>query len=450
MSGQNFPDGFMWGAATAAYQIEGAVREDGRGESIWDRFCRVPGAIANGDIGDVACDHYHHWQQDIALMRELGLGAYRMSIAWPRVLPQGWGRVNAEGLDFYERLVDGLLAAGIVPWITLYHWDLPVRLDEAGGWVSRDTAKALAEFADVVTNRLGDRVKHWITVNEPWVISVLGYGLGIHAPGHRNWQEATEAAHHVLLGHGLCLPVIRGHVPGARIGIALNPTTVYPGSDHERDLEAATREDVLRNRLWLDPLAGRGYPADMVELFGDLMPEIETGDMEAISGPIDFLGVNYYSPSYVVDDPEASPIDVRGADQPEMPHTAMGWVVEPRAFTELLIRLHTDYNLGPLHVTENGAAFNDPLPDEGAVSDPLRTSYLHDHLEAILEARSAGAPVEGYFVWSLMDNFEWAEGYAKRFGIIHVDYPTQQRTIKESGRWYSRVIEGNALVEPGA
>jgi len=448
MSEITLPDEFVWGAATAAYQIEGAVREDGRGESIWDRFSHTPGKIANGDTGDVACDHYHLWQQDIELMSQLGLGAYRFSVSWPRVLPHGWGQVNAAGLDFYERLVDGLLAAGIEPWITLYHWDLPVRLDDAGGWTSRDTAKALAEFADVVTNRLGDRVKHWLTVNEPWVISVLGYGLGIHAPGHRSWREAVAAAHHVMLGHGWTVPVIRSHVSESQVGIALNPTTIYPGSDLERDLEASIREDGLRNRLWLDPLAGRDYPEDMVELFGDLMPEIEPGDMEAIAAPIDFLGVNYYSPSYVVDDPGAAPLRVRGVDRPELEHTAMGWIVQPAAFTEQLIRLHTDYNLGPLYITENGAACDDPFPDEGFVADPRRTRYLHDHLEAILEARSAGAPVEGYFAWSLMDNFEWAEGFAKRFGLVHVDFATQQRIIKQSGRWYGRVVEANALVDP--
>jgi beta-glucosidase len=448
MSGWEFPDGFVLGAATAAYQIEGAVREGGRGESIWDRFSHTPGNIANGDSGDVACDHYHRWPEDVVLMRELGLRAYRFSVAWPRILPRGWGRVNAQGLDFYERLVDTLLAAGIEPWITLYHWDLPVRLEDAGGWNSRDTPKALAELADVVANRLGDRVTRWITVNEPWVISVLGYGVGIHAPGRRSWRDAAAAAHHVLLGHGWSAPVIRDRSPGSQVGIALNPTTIYPGSDHERDEEAALRADGLRNRFWLDPLAGRGYPRDMLDLFGDLMPDIEAGDMEDIATPIDFLGVNYYNPNYIADAPDDPPLHIRYVDHPDLEHTATGWIVQPQAFTELLLRLHTDYNLGPMYITENGAAYDDPLPQDGTVADPRRSRYIHDHLEALLEARSAGAPVEGYFAWSLMDNFEWAEGYSKRFGLVHVDFATQQRTIKSSGRWYAQLLAENRLPAP--
>jgi beta-glucosidase len=448
MSDREFPASFTWGAATAAYQIEGAVDEDGRGESIWDRFVRVPGRIANRDTGDTACDHYHRWRTDIGLMRSLGLGAYRFSIAWPRILPRGWGQVNKAGLDFYDRLVDALLAAGIEPWITLYHWDLPARLDTTGGWTSRDTPRALEELADVVTRRLGDRVRHWITINEPWVAAVLGYGWGIHAPGHHHWGEVASAAHHLMLGHGLCLPAIRSHSPVAKVGIALNPTTIYPGTDLERDEEAAIREDGLRNRFWLDALAGRGYPEDVVEGFGDLMPEIDPVDMEVIAAPIDFLGVNYYNPDYIVDDPTAPVTRARAVDRPEMEHTAMGWIVQPRAFTELLVRLHREYAVGPLVITENGAAYDDPLPRDGTVPDPRRTRYIHDHLEALLEARAQEAPIEGYFVWSLMDNFEWAEGYSKRFGIVHVDFATQERTVKESGRWYARVIGENRLADP--
>jgi beta-glucosidase len=381
-------------------------------------------------------------------MRELGLTAYRFSVSWPRILPRGWGQVNRAGLDFYERLVEGLLAAGIEPWVTLYHWDLPVWLEDAGGWASRDTPKALAELTDVVTDRLGDRVTRWITVNEPWVVSVLGYGMGIHAPGRRNWKDAAAAAHHLMLGHGWSTPVIRDRSPESRVGIALNPTPIYPGSDHERDEEAALRADGFRNRFWLDPLAGRGYPRDMLDLFGDLMPGIEAGDMEAIATPIDFLGVNYYNPDYVSDAPDDDPLQIRFVDQPDREKTAMGWVVQPEAFTDLLIRLHTEYDFGPLSITENGAAYDDPLPQDETVADPRRVRYIHDHLEAVLEARAAGVPVEGYFSWSLLDNFEWAEGYTKRFGLVQVDYATQQRTIKDSGKWYARVIELNQLIDP--
>ncbi|CAN5720228.1 GH1 family beta-glucosidase [soil metagenome] len=448
MSNNAFPDGFVWGAATSAYQVEGAVNEDGRGESIWDRFARVPGRIANGDTGEQACDHYHRWPEDIELMKELGLGAYRFSIAWPRILPKGWGAASSVGLDFYDRLTDGLLDAGIEPWVTLYHWDLPARLETMGGWAGRDTPKALAEFAEVVTRRYGDRVKKWITVNEPWVISVLGYGWGIHAPGERNWGSVAAAAHHVMLGHGWSVPVIREQVPNARVGIALNPTTILAGSDLERDFEAAIREDGLRNRMWLDPLAGRGYPDDMIELFGNMMPEIEPGDLKAIAQPTDFLAVNYYSPGYVADSPETLPLRTRPVARPELESTAMGWHVQPGALTELLVRLHTDYHFGPIYVTENGAAFEDPTPEDGVVHDPRRLRYLHDHLVAVLDALASGVPVEGYFAWSLMDNFEWAEGYAKRFGIVHVDFETQKRTIKQSGRWYSNVIDRNELVDP--
>ena len=304
MSQQGFPDGFTWGAATAAYQIEGAAREDGRGSSIWDTFSQTAGKVKNGDTGEIACDHYHRWPSDIEIMRELNLQAYRFSVSWPRILPDGWGKVNPAGLDFYDRLVDGLLDAGIEPWLTLYHWDLPSRLHDRGGWPSRDTAKAFAEYADVVSNHLGDRVSNWITINEPWVVAVLGYGWGIHAPGHKNWTEVAATAHHLLLAHGMAVPVIRSHVADAKVGITLNPAPIYPATDLARDADAAVREDGLRNRIWLDPLAGRGYPADVVELFGDAMPEVEGSDLDLIAVPTDFLGVNYYTPDYVVEDAE--------------------------------------------------------------------------------------------------------------------------------------------------
>lgn len=448
MGEAEFPAGFRWGAATSAYQIEGAVRADGRGESIWDRFVRTPSAIHAGSTGDVACDHYHRTADDIATMRELGIDLYRFSIAWPRVLPNGWGKPNKAGLDFYDRLVDQLLAQGIEPSPNLYHWDLPVRLQDAGGWLGRDAVLAFQEYADIVSRRLGDRVHHWMTINEPWVHAVIGHALGVHAPGGRRWASVAAVGHHLLLAHGLALGAIRSNVDTAKIGIGLPLSPVYAASDHERDLEASIREDGLRNRFWLDPLIGKGYPSDIVELFGDEWPEMESGDMDAIASPVDYIGVNYYGPVFVLDDPQSPVMRVKWTINPELPATASGQMVDPPSLTALLLRLRDDYESLSITITENGAAFPDQPPEDGEVRDPQRTRFLHAHLEAVLDAIEQGVSIDGYVVWSLMDNFEWAEGYTKRFGLVHVDFETQRRTMKASGRWYSRVIERNALVDP--
>ena len=467
---KRFPEGFVWGASTASYQIEGGADADDRGESIWDRFSHTPGKVLNGDTGDVACDHYHRWPEDIALMQRLGLRNYRMSIAWPRIVPQGSGAVNSAGLDFYDRLIDGLLAAGIDPWVTLYHWDLPQALQDAGGWSNRETVERFVEYTDVVTRRFGDRVQNWMTINEPWVISVIGHLWGIFAPGERSWDATVATAHHVLLAHGKAMPVIRANVPEANAGIVLNLNHVYAASDDPADVAAAARADVFHNRWWLDPLAGRGYPDELLARVGQHLPEIHADDMATIAAPTDFLAINNYSPHYAGartgapaivapsapseahkgDDSAADRFDYRGIDRPDLPRTDMGWLIEPRGLRDLLLCLQRDYpEFGPYYVTENGAAYQDPAPIDGTVHDPQRTAYLHGHIGAVGEAIAGGADVDGYFVWSLLDNFEWAQGYHDRFGIVHIDYgATVDRTIKESGWWYRDVIAANGLVPP--
>ncbi|MDP9368612.1 MAG: GH1 family beta-glucosidase [Chloroflexota bacterium] len=442
-SGRGFPDGFVWGAATASYQIEGAAREDGRGESIWDRFSHTPGKILNGDTGDVACDHYHRWREDIALMRELGLAAYRFSVAWPRVLPDGRGQVNDGGLDFYDRLVDGLLEVGIAPWVTLYHWDLPQPLEDAGGWPNRETADAFVNFADVVSRRLGDRVNRWITLNEPWVSAFLGYQMGVHAPGRTDLDDALAASHTLLLAHGRAVPAIRANNEDASVGITLNLSPTYPASPEPADAAAARRYDGYLNRWFLDPIFGCGYPADMLDTYGALAPRVEAGDLETIAVPIDFLGVNYYFPTYLAASDDG-PLGFVQAP-PEGERTAMGWPVAASGLEELLVRLNREYPTLPLFITENGAAYKDPAPTGDRVPDPARIRYLADHLAAAGHVIAAGVPLRGYFVWSLLDNFEWAFGYDRRFGITHVDFTTQQRTIKDSGRWYARTVRENRL-----
>ncbi len=441
-SGDRFPDGFVWGTATASYQIEGAVREGGRQPSIWDTFSHTPGKVVGGDTGDIACDHYHRWAQDVALMRAIGAGAYRFSVAWPRVIPAGIGAVNEAGLDFYDRLVDGLLEAGIEPWLTLYHWDLPQALQDEGGLTHRDIAGAFGEYAAAVTRRLGDRVSRWITINEPWCAAFLGYWHGVHAPGERSRAAGLAAAHNLLRMHGTAMDVIRDSVPGATAGITLNPTSVYPIRDTAADEEAARKADGLRNRWWLDPLYRGAYPEDIVRDVEDDMPVVEDGDMALISRPTDFLGVNFYNPDYVSADPDAP--------QPDGERTAMGWLVEPRGLTDLLERLHRDYDPGALYITENGSAWADPAPIDDRVRDPKRITYFQGHLGACLDAIEAGVPLRGYFAWSLLDNFEWAEGFTKRFGIVHVDYATQKRTLKDSARWFGNVAGANAIVDGDA
>ncbi|MFF0250436.1 GH1 family beta-glucosidase [Streptosporangium sandarakinum] len=441
-----FPEGFLWGAATAAYQIEGAAADDGRGPSIWDTFSRTPGKVRAGHTGDVACDHYHRRSDDVRLMRDLGLAAYRFSVSWPRIQPDGSGPVNPRGLDFYDRLVDELHEAGVTPIVTLYHWDLPQSLEDRGGWIARDTAERFADYAAIMHARLGDRVETWTTLNEPWCSAFLGYGSGIHAPGRAEPELAFTAVHHLLLGHGLAVGALRAG-GAAKVGITLNLAPVIGD-----DPVAVSLVDGLQNRIFLDPVLRGEYPADVVERarrFTD-WSFVEDGDLETISRPIDLLGVNYYTPQTVAARPgePASPvfpgsegIAFGGADAPK---TAMGWAIQPFGLTDLLVRLSRDYPGTPLVITENGAAFDDEVKD-GAVHDPDRVSYLDAHLRAAHAAIERGADLRGYMVWSLMDNFEWAEGYGKRFGVVHVDYTTQRRTPKDSALWYRDVIRRNGL-----
>ena len=432
-----FPADFFWGAATAAYQTEGAANEDGRGESIWDRFTTLPGRIVNGETGRVACDSYHRYGEDVRLMRDLGLDAYRFSVAWPRVVPEGRGPVNAAGLDFYDRLVDELLAAGIEPFATLYHWDLPQALEDRGGWPSRDTVDAFAEYVEAVVARLGDRVSRWITQNEPWVVAWLGYGRGEHAPGRRSDRDALAAAHHVLLSHGRAVEVIRRERPTAQVGITIDVIPIHPLTPSDADLAAMIEEDGFRNRWILDPVLRGSYPEDMVRRFERILPPVADGDMAAISAPLDFLGVNYYRRHVVEAGPNGSgPVVV---DVPGGVHTAVGWEVYPDGLYELLLRLHEEYAPPPLYVTENGAAFGD-VRRNGTVADPERTAYLDRHLDAVARAIEDGVRVRGYFVWSLLDNFEWARGYGPRFGLIYVDYETLERVPKQSYHWYHDFI----------
>ena len=438
-----FPDGFLWGAATAAYQIEGAATEDGRGPSIWDTFCRVPGAVKNGDTGDVACDHYHRYREDVELMRRLGLGAYRFSISWPRVMPQGRGPVNEPGLAFYDRLVDALLEAGIAPFATLYHWDLPQALQDEGGWPNRAMATAFAEYAGAVAERLGDRVAYWATLNEPVVSTLLGHYIGIHAPGVKNPFDALRASHHLLLGHGKAVEAVRASAgAGARVGIVNNMLHVEPATESAEDVAAARRFDGLYNRWYLDPIFKGEYPADLG--IAAALP-IESGDMATIAAPIDFLGVNYYTRQLVAEGAEDPVLRFRLVrPEGEREFTDMDWEIYPEGLYEALTRVAREYAPPAVFVTESGAAFVD-RPVDGRVEDPQRQAYLEAHVDAARRAIVAGVPLGGYFVWSLLDNFEWAEGYAKRFGLVYVDYATQARTIKQSGEWYADVLRRNGI-----
>ncbi|MCJ7512534.1 MAG: GH1 family beta-glucosidase [Anaerolineales bacterium] len=438
-----FPRDFIWGAATASYQIEGGWNEDGKGESIWDRFSHAPGNVVNGDTGDVACDHYHRWREDVALMKALGLKAYRFSISWPRILPDGRGAVNQGGLGFYSKLVDALLDAGIAPYVTLYHWDLPQPLQDQGGWPARTVVDAFAEFADIMGRSLGDRVEHWITVNEPWVSAFVGYRDGRHAPGHTDRKEALAAAHHLLLAHGRAVPVIRANCPGASVGIALNLTPQEPASPSAADRRESTWVDGSINRWFLDPLVGRDYPRDMVASFGDALDFVQDGDMRTIAEPIDLLGANYYTRNIVRSRDLSEAENLRRTVVPGDELTEMGWEVYPQGLYDTLGRLHFGYGFPSIYVTENGAAFPDALAQDGRVNDPARLSYIKHHLLMVQRAIASGVPVKGYFVWSLLDNFEWSFGYSKRFGIVYVDYRTQQRIPKASAAWYRQVILEN-------
>ncbi len=434
----DFPPGFVWGVATSAFQIEGATREDGRGESIWDRFCALPGNVRAGATGDLACDFYHRFSDDVMLMQELGIDAFRFSVAWPRVLPDGRGRVNAAGLDYYDRLVDRLLEAGIRPFVNLYHWDLPQALEDAGGWPERATAEAFAGFAEIVGDRLGDRVADWITHNEPACTALLGYGAGVHAPGRTDLSAALAAAHHVLLSHGWAMEVLRRASPDAEVGIVLDSWPVHPASESVEDAAAAWQLDGRANRWFFDPVLRGSYPEDALERYGDAAPPVLDGDMAAIAMPLDFLGINNYSRHVVRADPDGGePIEV---PVPSGKLTAMGWEVYPQGLAEVLTRLHEEYGVPSLYVTENGAAFADVVTHDRRVHDVERIAYLRDYLAAVAGAIAAGVPVRGYFVWSLLDNFEWAEGYAKRFGIVYVDYPTLARIPKDSFYWFRDLI----------
>jgi len=438
-----FPENFTWGTATSSYQIEGAWNKDGKGESIWDRFSHTPGKVQNGDTGNVACDHYHRWREDVALMRELGLKAYRFSIAWPRILPAGRGRINEPGIDFYSDLVDALLEAGIEPWVTLYHWDLPQALQDEGGWPARKTAEAFVEYADVVSRALGDRVKNWITFNEPWVSAFVGYKDGRHAPGHTDQDAAVAASHHLLLAHGQSVPVIRANSPDANVGITVNLTPQEPASPSVADRRLTTWTDGYINRFFLDPLVGRGYPQDIVDSFGTDMSFIQPGDMDMITVPIDFLGINYYTRNINRDESAEDNLPVTTIRGDEI--TEMDWEVYPKSLYNILGRLHFDYAFPAIYITENGAAFPDEVSSDGRVDDPRRLSYIQRHLEMVHNAIQIGVPVKGYFVWSLMDNFEWAHGYSKPFGIVYVDFETGQRIPKSSAGWYSQVINDNGV-----
>ncbi|MEV6790545.1 GH1 family beta-glucosidase [Streptomyces sp. NPDC051320] len=443
------PADFRWGVATAAYQIEGAAAEDGRTASIWDTYCRVPGAVVRGENGDVACDHYHRMPEDVQLIADLGVDTYRFSLAWPRIQPGGRGPVNQRGLDFYKRLIDELDAKGVTPWITLYHWDLPQELEDAGGWPARDTAYRFAEYAQLAYDALGDRVTHWTTLNEPWCSAMLGYAYGVQAPGRKDFGQALDAVHHLLLGHGLAARYLRG-AAGDRpleLGITLNLGTATPETDSEADLGACRRADGLGRRLYLDPIVYGRYPEDVLDdlaAAGVQLP-VQDGDLEAISTPLDVLGVNFYRGTlFSGADESGSPVDAQGrpvtrAVERDLPRTDMGWEIIPSELTEVLLRLEDDYHL-PTVITENGAAFADTVAEDGAVHDADRTTYLADHIDAVAAARAQGADVRGYFAWSLMDNFEWSYGYDKRFGIVRVDYATQQRTLKDSAKWYRDTI----------
>jgi beta-glucosidase len=437
VAARGFPRTFVFGVATSAYQIEGAHDADGKEPSIWDVFCRRPGAVDDGSTGNIACDHYRRYREDVAHMAALGVDAYRFSISWPRVLTNGSG-VNAAGLDFYDRLVDALLEGGIRPFATLYHWDLPQSLQELGGWTSPDTVKRFTEFAHVVGARLGDRVRDWITINEPEVVAFVGHAYGRHAPGLRDPRLALRVAHQLLLAHHSASAAIRAEVRHARVGISLNLAPVHPASGSNEDVAAARRVDGYLNRWYLDPLSGRGYPSDMVDWYGELLDSEAVNDMHGYRGDLDFLGINYYSRQLVraasAGLVASQQVRVRGAT-----YTSMGWEVYPQGLSEILQRVARDYGPRAMYLTENGAAFDDH-PQNGGVPDAARTRYLAAHFAEAARAIEAGVPLDGYFIWSLMDNFEWSNGYTKRFGIVYVDYATQQRVDKESARWYREFL----------
>jgi len=438
MTSYKFPYNFLWGAATASYQIEGAWDEDGKGASIWDDFSHTPGKISDRSTGDVACDHYHRYLDDVALMRRLGLKAYRFSTSWPRILPDGRGKINLVGLDFYDRLVDALLAANIEPFLTLYHWDLPFTLHQEGGWPNRDTAYAFADYAAVMVKRLGDRVNYWTTFNEPSVVMFNGYLSGDHAPGLKDIRAAYQTGHHLMLAHGLAVQAMRGVSPDLKAGIVLNQWPSDPASDDPADIAAARADWDRSQPLFLDAIFKGHYPPQVYDQIGEAMPLIKDGDLAIIAQKLDYLGLNYYSRNLVSAEGVIRPV-------PGSEYTEMGWEVCPPGLRRLLNKINNEYDLPPIYITENGAAFPDVVSADGRVHDERRLEYLRQHFIQTHLAMQDGVDVRGYFVWSLLDNFEWGFGYTKRFGIVRVDYDTQERIVKDSGEWYSQVIARNLV-----
>lgn len=429
---------FIWGVATSSFQIEGATHEGGRGPSIWDTFCKVPGKVANGDTGDVACDHYHRYNEDLDLMKWMGVDAYRFSVAWSRVLPNGVGAINNAGLDFYDRIVDGALERGIQPWLTMYHWDLPQALQDRGGWNNREIVGWFEKYADVLTSRLGDRVKDWMTLNEPLCSAWIGHLYGDMAPGIKDLQTALNASHHLLMSHGIASQITRSNVKDAKVGIVINVTPAVPATDSEDDHRAATLADGFDNRWFLNPVFGQPYPADVIEALGK-SPQIAAGDMALINQPMDFLGVNFYFRQTISSNPQGSSLPIKNIRRDNVKRTAMDWEVHAPAFEEILTRIHRDYRPREIYITENGSAWNDVMV-AGEIDDQERISYLQSHLEAMFAAEKLGAPICGYFAWSFMDNFEWAYGYDKRFGLVYVDYNSQKRTPKKSAHFYRNLL----------
>jgi len=429
---------FVWGVATSSYQIEGAANEGGRGQSIWDTFCKVPGKVANFDNGDIACDHYHRFKEDLDLMKWMGVKAYRFSVAWPRVIPDGVGRVNEMGLDFYDRLIDSLLEREIAPWLTMYHWDLPEALQLRGGWNNREVVEWFGEYAEMLTSRFGDRVKNWMTLNEPLCSAWLGHLYGDMAPGIKDLQTALNVSHHLLMSHGLACQVIRSNVSEANVGIVINVTPAVPATDSQEDSNAAQLADGFDNRWFLDPVFGRTYPADVIDTLG-ASPEIHSGDMKLIAQDLDFLGVNFYFRQTVAADQNSKPLPIRSVNRENVKRTAMNWEVHPQAFEEILLRISKEYSPKAIYITENGSAWNDEVIN-GEIIDDERIDYLARHLDVMRSAKNQGAPILGYFAWSFLDNFEWAYGYEKRFGLIYVDYKTQKRTPKKSAFFYRQLL----------
>jgi beta-glucosidase len=440
-----FPAGFLWGAATAAYQIEGAATEGGRGPSIWDTFCATPGRVYRGDDGGIACDHYHRWREDLELIAWLGLGAYRLSLSWSRLQPAGRGPLNPTGVEFYRRLLEGLRERGVRPFVTLYHWDMPQVLEDEGGWPARETALHFGEYAGLVSGALGDLVEDWITINEAWVASFLGYGTGEHAPGRSDLGDALRAAHHLNLAHGLAVQALRAARP-ARVGTTVLVADIAPASDRDEDVAAARRVDGAANRLFLDPLFRGAYPADMLEHYAPSggFEVVRDGDLATIQAPMDHLGINHYHHNVVAADPDDRQLGARRLP-PEEPTTSFGWGVTPDALRRVLVRVAREYTALPLYITESGASFDDYVDPSGRVNDTERVDYLFGYFSAAAQALREGVDLRGYFVWSLLDNFEWAKGYSKRFGLVFVEYGSQRRIPKTSAHWYRELIARNAV-----